>query len=58
MKSEKTLRVKHRVLFIDKLKTIENVIDSLIYLSFFNLLPRFLTSDPLILPNFLYWTFS
>ncbi len=32
IKSKKTLRVKHRVQFVDRLKAIKKTIDSLIYL--------------------------
>lgn len=36
LKNIKTLRVKYRVLFIGRLKTTENIIDLLTYLSFLN----------------------
>lgn len=54
MTGEKTLRVKHGVLFIDKLKTIKTAMDSLIYLSSFNFLLKLLILDLLVFSDFLH----
>ncbi len=53
-----SLSQKIGLVCVGRLKAIKNTMDSLIYLSTFNLLLKLLTSDSLVLPNSLYRTSS
>ena len=53
-KNKKTLKIKYKVLFINKINTIKNIIDFFIYLSPFKFLPRFQIFDLFIFFELLY----